>query len=106
MAYGMDPNTQYECPRCGALIQAQGPASLNFQVTNHRWMHEREDKAALRASQGWTGIAGTRTEETRHWSTVPQDDAFYDGARLSKQDVFMLHALGVCWNPKRDLLKA
>ncbi len=105
----VDPDHEWECPRCGSVLHGQGPASLNYAVTNHRWDHERADRqkdleAQRRAAAGNPGMPGYqgRTDQvTLCGAPVPFDEAFYDGARLTPGDRIILHGRGAVWDSPR-----
>lgn len=102
----LDPSRQWLCPRCGALIEGHGPASLEYSVTNHRWRHERDDKlAAERTAAAMPGYQGTSAQGSLYGQAVPLDEAFYDGARLTPGDWSFMKAMRVCWNRPRLTLK-
>lgn len=101
----LDPSRQWECPKCGDLLEGQGPASLRWAMKNHDyWEHERPERGLPGAQQALGGGNPAPARSSPQQPAMPQDVAFYDGARLSPYDRDLLCAYYIKWNPPNGYL--
>jgi hypothetical protein len=99
--FGAAPEYVSTCTKCGYVMRAAGPSTLAFAKTQHEyWEHQRKSKEF--ASGGYIGKPAPPREERVDYVLIQGiaalDDAFFDGARLSKADHAFLNAGHVVWN--------
>ena len=97
----LDEQYSWSCPKCGEKLKAIGPASLDFIKRNHEyWEHTRKEREF--ANGGYIGnpapvAACDFVPPILYSGRAIFDDAFWDGARLSRQDRSFLKLAKVEW---------
>jgi hypothetical protein len=97
---------EWECPKCGHTITAPGPASLKWAIHNHEYFEHTRKERGLPEIPKHIGMPGHIPDVFKpryDAASIPFDEAFYDGARLSQFDRGFFRALRVLWVNSKHL---
>ena len=84
---------KWSCPKCGEVLSFIGPATRKRVIDDHMyWRHDRPEREARKREQERADLLANKDVDV-----IPFDEAFYDGARLSQQDLSFLWAVRVRW---------